>query len=158
MRKSQEERLKDIEEKVSELYEDYKNRRKKQKFGISDFIQQLIGALIIALPFALTEEIWNLAQKLSFPRIIIIFGIITVFIYLFIKHSKLQNWESQEVMHFVPLRLITSISISVIVSFISLTLLGVYPDVINNFETLIKATLLVSVFAVIGSLGVDMAK
>ena len=54
--------------------------------------------------------------------------------------------------------MITSLSISFSVSLTSLVIFGIFPDVISDIDTLLKASLLVSVFAVIGSLGVDMAK
>ncbi|WP_461831302.1 DUF2391 family protein [Aquifex sp.] len=147
-----------LEKKITEMYEDFENSRKKQKLGFSDLVQELIGAMIIALPFSLTEEVWEISERLSFFRILIVY-LITVFtVFLFIKYSKLQNWEQQNVLGFIPLRLITSLSISFFISLLFLTLFGVYPDMIKDLSTLLKASLLVSIFAVIGSLGVDVAK
>jgi len=79
-------------------------------------------------------------------------------VFLFIRYSKLQNWEQQNIAGFVPLRLITSMGISFLVSLLCLLMFGIYPDFIKDIPTLLKATILVNVFAVMGSLGVDMAK
>ncbi|GAB6065850.1 DUF2391 family protein [Aquifex pyrophilus] len=148
----------DLEKKINEMYEDFESSKKKQKLGFSDLVQELIGAMIIALPFSLTEEVWELAKRLSFLRVLVVYLITVITVFLFIKYSKLQNWEHQNVLGFIPLRLITSLSISFFISLLFLTLFGVYPDMIKDFPTLLKASLLVSIFAVIGSLGVDVAK
>ena len=151
-------KLEDIEEKITELFNDYENSKREQTLKFSDLVQELIGALIIALPFSLTEEIWELASRLSLGRVFLIFPITVLVVYLFLRFSKLQNWAMQNVLGFIPLRLITSLSVSLLVSFFSILLFGIYPDFLNSPEQVVKATLLVSTFAVIGSLGVDMAK
>ena len=151
-------RLEGIEEKITELYRSYENSRKQQTLKFSDIIQQLIGALIVALPFTLTEEVWELASKLSTGRVILISLITVLMVYLFLRFSKLQNWAMQNVLGLIPLRLITSLALSFSVSLFSILLFGIYPDFLHSPEQVLKATLLVTTFAVIGSLGVDMAK
>ena len=151
-------RLEGIEEKITELFNDYENSKKEQTLKFSDLVQELIGALIIALPFSLTEEIWELASRLSLERVFLIFFITVLVVYLFLRFSKLQNWAMQNVFGFIPLRLITSLSVSLLVSFFSILLFGIYPDFLSSLEQVVKATLLVTTFAVIGSLGLDMAK
>ncbi|WP_461829622.1 DUF2391 family protein [Aquifex sp.] len=151
-------KLEDIEEKITELLNDYENSKKEQTLKFSDLVQELIGALIIALPFSLTEEIWELASRLSLGRVFLIFFITVLVVYLFLRFSKLQNWAMQNVFGFIPLRLITSLSVSLLVSLFSILLFGIYPDFLSSPEQVIKATLLVTTFAVIGSLGLDMAK
>jgi len=151
-------KVEDLDKKISEIYRDFEKSKKLQRFKFADFVQEFIGALIIALPFSLTEEIWELAKKLSFLRVLFIYLFVVLTIFLFIRYSKLQNWEQQNVFRFIPLRMITSLSISFSVSLISLVIFGIFPDVISDIDTLLKASLLVSIFAVIGSLGVDMAR
>jgi len=151
-------KLDDIEEKLTELFNDYENSKKNQTLRFADIVQELIGALIIALPFSLTEEIWELASRLSLPRVFLIFSFTVFIVYLFLRFSKLQNWAMQNVFGFIPLRLITSLSVSLSVSFFSILLFGIYPDFLDSPEQVLKATILVTTFAVIGSLGVDMAK
>jgi len=153
-----EERIREIEEKLVDLHKEYEERHALQKFKFSDFVQELIGAAVIALPFSVTEEVWELAQKLPISRVLFIYFFVTFFVFIFIRYSKLQNWEQQNVAGFIPLRLITSMGISFLVSLACLLMFGIYPDFIKDIGTLLKATLLVNVFAVIGSLGVDMAK
>ena len=151
-------KLEDIEEKITEIFNDLENSKKEQTFKFSDLVQELIGALIIALPFSLTEEVWELANRLSLGRVFFIFLITILVVYIFLRFSKLQNWAMQNVLGFIPLRLITSLSVSLVVSFFSIMLFGIYPDFLDSLDQVFKATLLISTFAVIGSLGVDMAK
>ena len=142
-------KVEDLDKKISEIYRDFEKSKKLQRFKFADFVQEFIGALIIALPFSLTEEIWELAKKLSFLRVLFIYLFVVLTIFLFIRYSKLQNWEQQNVFRFIPLRMITSLSISFSVSLISLVIFGIFPDVISDIDTLLKASLLVSIFAVI---------
>ncbi len=151
-------KLEDIEEKITELFNDYENSKKEQTLKFADLVQEFIGALIIAIPFSLTEEIWELASRLSLGRVLLIFFVTILVVYLFLRFSKLQNWAMQNVLGFIPLRLITSLSVSLMVSLFSILLFGIYPDFLDSHEQVLKATLLVTTFAVIGSLGVDMAK
>ncbi len=158
-------RLKRVEDSIENLRRDLEDMRsrmesahKPDRFGLDDFVQECIGALIIAFPVSMTEEIWEISQKLSLFRVLLIMlGALGV-VYVFIKHSKLQRWETQDVAGFLPLRLITSFLIAFTVSSLALYTLGVYPNFLDNWEWFLKASILVTVFSVVGSLGVDMIK
>ena len=160
-----EDRLKNMEESIKDLQEDLKEIREKieveskpDRFGFDDFVQECIGALIIAFPISMTEEIWEISSKISLGRVLLIMlGALGV-VYFFIKHSKLQRWESQDVAGFLPLRLITSFLIAFVISSITLYALGVYPNFLDNWEWFLKASVLVTVFSLVGSLGVDMIR
>ncbi len=160
-----EDRLKNMEESIKDLQEDLREIREKieveskpDRFGFDDFVQECIGALIIAFPISMTEEIWEISSKISLGRVLLIMlGALGV-VYFFIKHSKLQRWESQDVAGFLPLRLITSSLIAFVVSSITLYVLGVYPNFLDNWEWFLKASVLVTVFSLVGSLGVDMIR
>jgi uncharacterized membrane protein len=161
----EDERLKRMEEDLREVRRDLENiknqieeDRKLDRFGLDDFIQECIGALIIAFPVSMTEEIWEISQRISLGRVLLIaLGALGV-VYFFIKHSKLQRWESQEVAGFLPLRLITSSLIAFVISSLTLLALGVYPNFLNDLEWFFKTAVLVTVFSIVGSLGVDMIR
>ncbi len=132
---SESERLKRVEDSIQNLRRDVEEMRsyieeanKLDRFGFDDFIQECIGALIIAFPISMTEEIWEISNKLSLERIILIMIGALIIVYFFIKHSKLQRWESQDLAGFLPLRLITSFLIAFLVSSAMLYILGVYPN------------------------------
>ncbi len=159
------ERLKRVEEDIRDLRDDVKSIRseiesshKPDRFGFDDFIQECIGALIIAFPISMTEEIWEVSNKLSLTRVVLIMLFTLGVVYFFIKHSKLQRWETQDVAGFLPLRLITSFLIALAVSSLTLFVLGVYPNFLDNWEWFLKTSVLVTVFSIVGSLGVDMIR
>ena len=160
-----EERLKNVEKSIRDLQEDLKEIKERMevegrpdRFGFDDFVQECIGALIIAFPISMTEEIWEISSRISLERVLLItLGALGV-VYFFIKHSKLQRWETQDVAGFLPLRLITSSLIAFVVSSLTLYALGVYPNFLNSWEWFFKTSLLVTVFSLVGSLGVDMIR
>lgn len=62
----------------------------------ADLIQILVGAALLAVPVALTEEAWNLAEQLSTVRILLLAGVslslIAVFVYCnFYQHHLREN-------------------------------------------------------------------
>ncbi len=159
------ERLKRVEEDLKTLQDDVKSIRseiershKPDRFGFDDFVQECIGALIIAFPISMTEEIWEVSNKLSATRVILIVLFALGVVYFFIKHSKLHRWETQEVSGVLPLRLITSFLIAFSVSALTLLALGVYPNFLDNYLWFLKTCSLITVFSLVGSLGVDMIR
>ncbi|WP_457600703.1 DUF2391 family protein, partial [Hydrogenivirga sp.] len=111
-----EEDLRSLKNDLMDLKESVDERKKPDRFGFDDFIQECIGALIIAFPISMTEEIWEVSSKLSLTRVLIIMVGALGVVYFFIKHSRLQRWETQEVAGFLPLRLVTSFLIAFTVS------------------------------------------
>ncbi|WP_232194550.1 hypothetical protein [Thermococcus sp. PK] len=82
----------------------------------------------------------------------------TLFVaYLFISKSKLSNIEKEE-WHRIPKRLLTVTTVSYMTSVLLIYIYG-----INNIANLslgqyISATIIVSTFAVIGAIAVDLVK
>ncbi len=156
--KRMEDQITSLKKQVEEVKSHVESNAKPDRFGWDDFIQECIGALIVAFPISMTEEIWEVSQRLSGFRIfLIVLGALSV-VYVFIKHSKLHRWEAQNITGFLPLRLITSFLIAFTVSSIALLTLGVYPNFLDSWEWFLKTSALVTVFSIVGSLGVDMLK
>ena len=67
------------------------------ELSIKDIVQIVVGATILAIPIAFTEEVWNLGNDLSWASIIILSIVSVVFIGLFIylnfyqQHMKLHR-------------------------------------------------------------------
>ncbi len=157
-RESLEERIEKIEKDISSMRDTLEARNKSQRLTVADLIQEFIGAVIVAFPVALTEEVWDISGKLSIGHVALVFGGAVLVVYIFIKHSRLQNWEHQEVGGVIPLRLLSSVFISFFTSLGILLLLGIYPLILKDAVWLIKTSLILSVFSLIGSLGVDMLR
>ncbi|BAT72172.1 conserved hypothetical protein [Thermosulfidibacter takaii ABI70S6] len=147
--------LKNLEERISEINE--KLEGKKASFQLKDVIQQIVGAMLLAFPFAANADIWEVSKNMTFTHALILLAIIVVGLYMVIKYGKLENWKTQNI-GFVPLRLITILCISVTVSALSLVILGVYPEIINNESWFIRTVILVTLFSVMGSFGLDATK
>ncbi|SMP07806.1 Uncharacterized membrane protein [Desulfurobacterium pacificum] len=133
-------------------------KQEKSSFNFNDFIQELTGAIILALPFATNADIWEISKSMSWIHAVCLLIAMVFGIYMFIKYSNFGNWKIQNVAGFLPLRLITSILISMVVSALILIALGIYPAIVDNVNWFVKTIILVSIFSVIGSIGLDAAK
>jgi len=58
---------------------------KRQKLDRRDVTEIVIGALVLAFPVAVTEEVWNLSAELSLTRAIVISMASLVFISVFVQ-------------------------------------------------------------------------
>lgn len=137
------------------------NRRLEKEdsnLKLSDVIQEAAGAALLAFPFAASEDVWELSEKMSLPHALFLFFLTLFGLYVVIKFGKIGNWKVQNLGGFLPLRLLTITAISLTVSALSLLILGVYPSVINNSEWFFKAVILVFLFSTMGSFGLDAAK
>jgi uncharacterized membrane protein len=70
----------------------------KVEFRFEDFCQLLIGACVLALPVALTEEVWNLGEQLSMARTLIIMAVsiftLTGFIWVLFYGERVGDYKS----------------------------------------------------------------
>ena len=151
-----EEELDSINKRLSLIEKTLKSKR--DSFSFDDFVQELIGAVVLALPFAANSDLWEISKEMTYFHVFLLFSVVVAGIFLFIKYSNFGNWEIQNVAGFLPLRLITSLFISLFVSAVVMIVLGIYPFIINNLSWFFKMVVLTSIFSVIGSLGFDAAK
>ncbi len=143
-----------LEKEIEELHK----RNEPDTLHIDDLFQELAGAVVVALTMALSEEIWELATKLSFIHILFIYLFVLAVANFFIRYGNQRQWAKQTVLGFLQLRLLTSAGLSLIVSAIVVLLLGVYPTFVDSFTDYLKVVLFVAAFSTIGSLGLDMAR
>jgi uncharacterized membrane protein len=61
------------------------------EFYIRDLIQVMVGATILAIPVAFTEETWNLGQKLPTSNVMFILGLSILFLFIFAYHNYYRN-------------------------------------------------------------------
>ena len=61
------------------------------KFAFKDIAQQIVGATILSAPFAVTEEVWNLARNLDQLHIIALISITVLFDVLLFYYTKYQG-------------------------------------------------------------------
>jgi uncharacterized membrane protein len=138
--------------------EHLRERKQPHKLGLDDIFQELAGAVAVAFTMALSEEIWELAQRLNWFHILGIFLFILLVANFFVRYGNRKQWASQVVLGFIQLRLLTTAVLALIVSAFAVVLLGVYPNMVDNFSDYLKVVLFVASFSIIGGLGLDMAK
>jgi len=145
-----------LDKKISRVAETLESR--KQNLGFSDLIQELTGAVILAFPFAANADIWEISKNMSDLHAFALLVSMVFGLFVFIRYSNLGNWKVQNLAGFLPLRLVTSFFISLLISAFSLLILGIYPGIIDNTNWFVKTVILVTLFSVIGSIGLDAAK
>jgi len=146
--------LETLERKIEEI----KREREPHKLGFDDLIQELAGAVVVAFTMALSEEIWSLAQKISWLHVLGIFLFMLITANFFISYGNRKAWAKQQIFGFVQLRLLTTSVIALIVSALVILIIGIYPSMVESFEDYLKVVIFVAAFSIIGGLGLDMTK
>ncbi len=160
MKKEEIERLErelhQIEEQIDAI--NRKLSTEEADLKLADIVQEAAGAVLLAFPFAASEDVWELSQKMSMKHALFLLLLTVAGLYVVIRYGKIGNWKLQKLGGFLPLRLLTITTISFTVSALSLLILGVYPSVINSPDWFFKASVLVFLFSTMGSFGLDAAK
>ncbi|WP_394335097.1 DUF2391 family protein [Thermococcus siculi] len=160
----QNERRTDMEAKLEEIYESIEALREESernkapdKLGWDDIAQEIVGAITFALPFLFTGELWEIAKDISLGRSMAIFLMTLTVAYLFIAKSRIGNLKREELFH-IPKRLLTVAIISYLISAGLIYLYGINWIADFTSSQYLNATVLISTFAVIGAIAVDMVK
>ena len=127
-----------------------------KRFSLTDLAQQIIGGLLLAGPFIITEEVWTLAENMTLLQS---FG--TVVVILMIGYGALYEADEEREpdeetdVGGVPVRLISLIAVSYLsVGLITFMLnVPVVFDATNS--TVLKAISIASIFSLIGAATVD---
>jgi uncharacterized membrane protein len=126
------------------------------KFSSKDIAQQIIGATILSAPFAVTEEVWNLANNLNATHIAALFFMTIVFDVLLFNYTKYQSYEKKKFS--LPLRIISLIAVTYVISGIVLSVFGVIGGQIHDSVWAMKLIVMVGLFANIGASTADLIK
>ena len=162
----------EIKEDVEELKEDIDNIQKGQrsilnrlrgrivpdKFAFDDLAQQIVGALILSSPLAVTQEVWILAGALDIYRVVVILAITLIFNILLIYFTKYQAVEEQKILHFIPTRLLSQLIVSYTTAALMLYIFGVIGGQVTSTFWTIKLIIFVGLFANIGAGTADLLK
>ncbi|WP_167891525.1 DUF2391 family protein [Thermococcus sp. MAR1] len=156
-RTGMEEKLKEIYESIEELRKESRARKTPDKLGWDDIAQEIIGAVTFALPFLFTEELWEIAKDISVERSIAVLLMTLGVAYLFITKSRIGNLKREELFH-IPKRLLTVTAIAYLISAVLIYVYGINSLADFTPGQYVNATILISTFAVIGAITVDMVK
>ncbi len=127
-------------------------------FAWDDLAQQIVGAMIISAPMAVTGEVWDLARNLDVFRAVAMVGITLLFNILLIYYTKYQNTEEEKLLGFIPTRLVSQVSVSYIAAAGMLYLFGVIGGTVQDVETSLRLVVFVGLFANIGAGAADLLK
>jgi len=162
----------EIQEDVEEIQSDVKEIKKSQKsllkrmsgrlvpdeFAWDDLAQQIVGAIILSTPLAVTQEVWILSQQLDLIRIFAILALTLVFDILLIYHTKYQLVKEQKILSFIPLRLVSLLLVSYTTAALMLLIFGVIGYEITEPFGILKLVIFVGLFANIGAGTADLLK
>lgn len=127
-----------------------------RRFSISDLAQQMVGGFLLAGPFVVTEEVWNLARNMSILHFLIAFLIVVIIGYGALYKADLNRDPDREIdVVGVPVRLISL----VLVSYFSVAVLILVLNAPETFEatnlTAVKVMGIAAIFSLIGAATAD---
>ncbi|WP_162840172.1 DUF2391 family protein [Thermococcus thioreducens] len=156
-RTGMEKQLEELYSSIQELKRENEKRKAPDQLGWDDIAQEIIGAVTFALPFLFTAELWEIAKDISVERSLLVFLMTLGVAYLFIAKSRIGNLKREELFH-VPKRLLTVTGIAYMISAGLIYLYGINSLADFTARQYLNATILISTFAVIGAITVDMVK
>jgi len=126
------------------------------RFAFKDIAQQIVGATILSAPFAVTEEVWNLANNLSGINIAALIFMTIAFDILMFNYTKYQNYGNKRLM--LLMRISSLMIVTYVTSFIVLSVFGVIGGQIQDTLWATKLIVMVGLFANIGASTADLIK
>ncbi len=156
--------IEEIKENIGTLHKAFLTGKKlvtkvilPDKFAFKDIAQQIVGATILSAPFAVTEEVWNLANNLNLTNLVFIVLITIMFDILLFHYTKYQATEGKKIFDLAK-RIISLIIITYTTSAIVLTVFGVIGGKILDPAWAMKLIVMVGLFANIGAGTADLIK
>jgi len=127
-----------------------------RRFSVSDLAQQMVGGFLLAGPFVVTEEVWNLAKNMSIFHSLAAFLIVVIIGYGALYKADLNRDPDREIdVAGVPVRLISLI----LVSYFSVAVMVFVLNAPETFEaanlTVVKVIGIAAIFSLIGAATAD---
>lgn len=128
----------------------------KKRFALADTAQQVVGGFLLAGPFVVTEEVWELARNMDFVNAVAVVGIVFAIGYAALyKADDDRDPEREAEVAGVPLRFVSLMA----VAFGSVAILAFSFEAPETFEagtfTTLKAIAVGSIFSVVGAATAD---
>jgi|TARA_Y100000294_G_scaffold26454_1_gene22430 uncharacterized membrane protein len=127
------------------------------RFAFKDIAQQIVGATILSSPFAVTEEVWNLARNLSVINIFALIIITILFDILLFYYTKYYRAEEKKFLE-LPKRIISLLIVTYAASAIVLSVFGVIGGQIQDPSWAMRLIVMVGLFANIGAGTADLIR
>lgn len=129
-----------------------------EKFAWDDLAQQIVGAMILSAPLAVTEEVWRLSSGLDWVRIAMIVAVTLIFNILLLYYAKYQIVEQERILGIIPTRLLSLMLVSYITAGVMLYLMGVIGGTVVGTGATIRLVVFVGLFSNIGAGAADLVK
>jgi uncharacterized membrane protein len=126
------------------------------EFRLRDVIQTIVGASILAIPAAYTEEAWNLGSELALSNIIGIAVLSITFIAIFVYYNFYKSYFAEFRSQFI-LRVVGTYLVSLVVVAVLLALVDKTPWGVDNLLA-IKRIIVVGFPAAMSATVVDAIK
>ncbi len=129
---------------------------KRPRFHAADVAQQVVGGLLLAGPFVVTEEVWVLADQMSLLHTLIaILAIVVVGYSTLYKADKGRDAEVERTIVGIPLRFVSVLLVAV-GSVTLLTFVLAAPQTFGaDLMGTITAISIGSIFSVVGAAAAD---
>lgn len=120
-----------------------------------DIMQLIVGATLLSIPIAFTQEVWELSVTLPWVNVGAIVGISILFVALFVYYNFYRHHFSDHRGEFIK-RVVLVYCISLLISFLILFLIDSAP--FNDVGVILKRMILVSFPASMSAAVADMLK
>jgi len=127
------------------------------KFATKDIAQQIVGATILAAPFSVTEEVWNLARNLDVIHVLALIFITILFDILLFYYTRYQHLKEKRFILF-PKRIVSLLVVTYVTSSVVLSIFGVIGGQIQDPIWAGKLIVMVGLFANIGAGTADLIR
>ena len=127
-----------------------------KRFSVSDTAQQMIGGFLLAGPFVVTEEVWRLAENMSFYHSLFTVLIVVVIGYGALYEADVGRDLNKEMdVAGVPIRLVSLVLVSYFSVAVLVFVLNAHQTFgVTNF-TVLKVIGIASIFSEIGAATAD---
>jgi len=135
---------------TTDLHEDKEHRRRL--FKMEDIFQLAVGACVMAIPIAYTEEVWNLGAALPPGQIMLIFGVSLLTLAGFVRFLVYRDGVAGHWRDFI-LRVATAYMMTIAISMMMLVLIDKGPG--DGLAVAIKRAVLIAYPASFAATAVD---
>ncbi len=158
--------IKRIRENGRERIISLAQRIKPEKFGLDDVAQQIFGAVLLATPLSVTEEVWMLARELDPIRLVMFVLLSIAVVAIIIYYTKFQKVAKEAIAEFdthivgktyIPKRVVSLFLVSYSMTWFVLWLFGVTTHVADPAWSF-RIFVFVSFFASVGAATADILR
>ncbi|PIN84856.1 MAG: hypothetical protein COV47_05150 [Candidatus Diapherotrites archaeon CG11_big_fil_rev_8_21_14_0_20_37_9] len=152
------ENIEEISRRQKSILKKVSDRMLPSEFNANDIAQQIVGAIILSSPLAVTEEVWRLAKELDPARTLTIIGVTLLFDVLLIYFTAYRKEKEKKIINLVPARLVSMLVISYSTAAIMLYIFGVIGYEVTTLAWAFNLIIFIGLFANVGAGTADIIR